>query len=161
MSDLFGLSSTAQAGRAIELSVDPAIAADPNKLAIARPDLTLAIGARVLESGDGRGATALSAAGDTSRSFAASGALTAQTTTLSQFAARLGGEAGRRADDAATASESADSVATAANARRSSYEGVQLDTEMVRMTQFQQSYAAASRLIQAAKDMYDILLAIR
>ncbi|MEJ0022183.1 MAG: flagellar basal body rod C-terminal domain-containing protein [Alphaproteobacteria bacterium] len=47
------------------------------------------------------------------------------------------------------------------SARRSSYEGVQLDTEMVRMTQFQQSYAASSRLIQAAKDMYDILLAIR
>jgi flagellar hook-associated protein 1 FlgK len=38
---------------------------------------------------------------------------------------------------------------------------VQIDTEMVRMTQFQQSYAAASRLIQAAKDMYDILLAVK
>lgn len=161
MSDLFGLSASAQAGRASELSVNAAIAADPTKLAVARPDLTLAIGARVLESGDGRGAAALAAAGDTSRSFAASGALTAQTTTLSQFASRLGGEAGRRADDAATAKDSADSVATAANARRSSYEGVQLDTEMVRMTQFQQSYAAASRLIQAAKDMYDILLAIK
>jgi flagellar hook-associated protein 1 FlgK len=161
MSDLFGLSSSAQAGRAVELSVDAAIAADPTKLAIARPDLSLAIGARVLETGDGRGAAALAAAGDLSRSFTASGALTAQTTTLSQFASRLGGEAGRRAEDAEAARDSADAVKTAADARRSSYEGVQLDTEMVRMTQFQQSYAAASRLIQAAKDMYDILLSIK
>jgi len=29
------------------------------------------------------------------------------------------------------------------------------------MTQYQQSYAAASRLIQAAKDMFDVLLAIK
>lgn len=161
MSDLFGLSASAQAGRAIELSVNAAIAADPTKLAVARPDLTLAIGARVLESGDGRGAAALASAGDASRTFSASGALTAQTTTLSQYASRLGGEAGRRADDAATAKDSADAVFTAASARRSSYEGVQLDEEMVKMTQFQQSYAAASRLIQAAKDMYDILLSIK
>ncbi len=161
MSDMFGLSASSQAGRAIELSVDPTIAANPSNLAVARPDLSLPVGARILESGDGRGAAALAAAGDLSKTFAASGALASQTTTLSQYASRLGSEAGRRADDAATASESADAVASAASARRSSYEGVQLDTEMVRMTQFQQSYAASSRLIQAAKDMYDILLAIR
>ncbi len=161
MSDLFGLSSSARAGRASELSVNSAILADPAKLAVARPDLSLPLNTRILESGDGRGATAMAASGDVSSTFAASGALTAQTTTLSQFASRLGGEAGRRAEDAATAKESADAVFSAASARRSSQEGVQLDEEMVRMTQFQQSYAAASRLIQAAKDMYDILLAIR
>lgn len=161
MSDLFGLSSSALAGRASELSVNSVIRDDPAKLAVARPDLSLALNARVIETGDGRGAQALAAAGDVSRMFSASGALAGQTTTLSQFASRLGGEAGRRADDAAIAKESADAIQEAAAARRSSYEGVQLDTEMVRMTQFQQSYAAASRLIQAAKDMFDILLSIK
>jgi flagellar hook-associated protein 1 FlgK len=73
----------------------------------------------------------------------------------------LGGDAGRRAADADNAMGSAEAVLQAANARRSSVEGVQLDNELVMMTQFQQSYAAASRLIQAARDMFDILLAIK
>jgi flagellar hook-associated protein 1 FlgK len=81
--------------------------------------------------------------------------------TLTNYAARVGGEAGRRAIDAQNARASAESVATAADARRSAQEGVQLDDELVKMTQYQQSYAAASRLVQAARDMIDILLSIK
>jgi flagellar hook-associated protein 1 FlgK len=42
--------------------------------------------------------------------------------------------------------------------RRMSEEGVNLDEELVKMTTYQQAYAAASRMIQAAKDLYDICL---
>ncbi len=39
-----------------------------------------------------------------------------------------------------------------------SEEGVNLDEELVKMTTYQQAYSAASRMIQAAKDLYDIVL---
>jgi flagellar hook-associated protein 1 FlgK len=42
--------------------------------------------------------------------------------------------------------------------RRMSEEGVNLDEELVKMTTYQQAYAAASRMISAAKDLYDIVL---
>jgi flagellar hook-associated protein 1 FlgK len=161
MSTLFGLTRAAQAGRATEMDVRQAIIDDPTKLTVARPDLTLAIGVRVIEAGDARGAAALANAGAASRSFAAAGGLSAQVHTLTNYAARVGGEAGRRAIDAQNARASAESVSTAADARRSAQEGVQLDDELVKMTQYQQSYAAASRLVQAARDMIDILLSIK
>jgi flagellar hook-associated protein 1 FlgK len=161
MSQLFGLDRHASAGRASELQLAAAIAADPSRLSIAQPDLTAPLNSRVLEAGDTRGASALAAAGATTLTFAAAGVLPGQTATLATYASRLGGEAGRRAEDAATAQESATSVATAAKERRSSVEGVKLDDELVKMTQYQQSYAAASRVIQAAKDMWDILLSIK
>jgi len=37
-------------------------------------------------------------------------------------------------------------------------EGVTLDDELIRMTVYQNAYAAASRIIQAADDMFQILL---
>jgi flagellar hook-associated protein 1 FlgK len=128
---------------------------------VAKPDLTAALGATVMESGDGRGALALAGAADATRVIPAAGALAAQSTTLTAYASLLGGDAGRRAADADNSKGSAEAVLQAASARRSSVEGVQLDNELVKMTQFQQSYAAASRLIQAARDMFDILLAIK
>lgn len=161
MAEIFGLDRHASAGRASELSVNPTILANPAKLALARPDLSVPLGTKILEAGDARGAIALAAAGSSAISFAASGVMASQTTTLSSYASRLGGEAGRRAEDATAAQQSADAVATAATERRSSVEGVKLDDELVKMTQYQQSYAAASRVIQAAKDMWDVLLSIK
>ncbi len=155
-----GLSQVATAGRAIELGVNSDIAADPSLLAVGRPDLTAAIGTRIAEAGDNRGASALLAARDATRSFPAAGALTPQSTTLAVYAARLGGEAGRMAADAQRAAEGSQAVAEAAADRRAQVEGVSLDDELMKMTVYQNSYAAAARVIQAATDMLDILMSI-
>lgn len=157
---LHGLSQAATAGRAFEVDVDAEIAADPGRLAVGRPNLTVALGQRVIEAGDNRGATALVAARDSVRSFGAAGVLTAQSTTLAVYAARLGGEAGRMAQDAERAQLGSQAVATAAADRRAQLEGVSLDDELMKMTQYQNSYAAAARVIQAATDMLDILMSI-
>jgi flagellar hook-associated protein 1 len=157
---LHGLSQAATAGRAMEIDVEDQIAADPGRLAVGRPDLTAAIGARVIEGGDNRGASALVAARDSVRSFDSAGFLTAQSTTLAVYAARLGGEAGRLAADAERAQIGSQAVATAAADRRAQLEGVSLDDELLKMTTYQNSYAAAARVIQAATDMLDILLSI-
>jgi flagellar hook-associated protein 1 FlgK len=94
------------------------------------------------------------------RGFPAAGVLTAQSTTLAVYAARLGGEAGRLAADAQRAANGAEAVATAAGDRRAQIEGVSLDDELLKMTTYQNAYAAAARVIQAATDMLDVLMAI-
>jgi len=159
-SALNGLSEAATAGRALEINVNPRIASDPGLLAVGRPDLTSALGARIIEAGDNRGASALVAARDTVRGFPAAGVLTAQSTTLAVYAARLGGEAGRLAADAQRAAQGAEAVATAAADRRAQIEGVSLDDELLKMTTFQNAYAASARVIQAATEMLDILMSI-
>lgn len=157
---LHGLSKAATVGRAEEVNVDRALADDPMRLAVGRPNMSAAIGTRIVEAGDNRGATALTAARTATRAFPTAGVLSAQSTTLAAYAARLGGEAGRRASDAARAATGAEAVASAATDRRAEIEGVNLDDELLRMTNFQNSYAAAARVIQAATEMLDILMMI-
>lgn len=159
-SGLFGLSNAATAGRALEASVSTPIANDPGLLAVGRPDLTAAIGARIIEAGDNRGAAALANARDAVYTFPAAGVLSAQSTTLGLYASRLGGTAGRIATQAAQDATGAAAVSAAASDRRAQVESVNLDDELIRMTTYQNSYAAAARVIQAAKDMFDVLFSI-
>jgi flagellar hook-associated protein 1 FlgK len=37
-------------------------------------------------------------------------------------------------------------------------EGVNLDQELISMTTYQQAFSASARLVQAGKDLYDVLL---
>lgn len=159
-SALHGLSQASRIGRAIEVGVTGAISADPGRLAVGQPNLQADLGQRIIEAGDNRGASALVAARDVTRSFSAAGVLTAQSTTLAIYAARLGGEAGRLSNDAQRSFEGAQAVATAAGDRRAQIEGVSLDDELMKMTVYQNAYAAAARVIQAATDMLDVLLSI-
>lgn len=157
-SALNGLSEAATAGRALTVNVNAAIAADPTRLAVGIPDLTAALGTQVIEGGDNRGAAALVAARDSVRNFSAAGSLSAQSTTLGLYASRLGGEAGRLAADAQRSATGAQAIATAASDRRSKVESVNMDDELVKMTTYQNAYAASARVIQAATQMLDILM---
>jgi flagellar hook-associated protein 1 len=157
---LHGIGAQATSGRALDADVNEAIAANPNLLAVAKPDIAAALGQKIIEAGDNRGAAALRAARDTVRSFASAGLLAEQSTTLGVYAARLGGEAGRLATDAKRAATGAQAVAAAAGNRRAEIEGVSLDDELLKMTTFQNAYAAAARVIQAATEMLDVLMSI-
>lgn len=159
-SALHGMGDAATAGRATEIDVNALIAANPLRLAAGQPDISGALGSKVVEAGDNRGAAALLAARDTVRSFSAAGVLTAQSATLATYAARLGGEAGRLASDADRQAKGAAAVATAAADRRGEIEGVSIDDELMKMTTYQNAYAAAARVIQAATEMLDVLMAI-
>lgn len=160
VSSLHGLAPAVNARRSMETHVNSAILADPMLLAVGRPDLTVDIGSQLIEAGDNRGAAALAGAKDSVRSFGAVGVMTAQSTTLAVYAARLGGEAGRMASAAQRAVKGAETVMIAANDRRAAVESVSLDDELVKMTAYQNAYAAAARVIQAAKEMIDVLMAI-
>ncbi|MEZ5958456.1 MAG: flagellar hook-associated protein FlgK [Hyphomonadaceae bacterium] len=159
-SALHGLGSAATAGRATEIDVNSLIANNTNRLAVGRPDISALIGAKIIEAGDNRGASALAAARNSMQSFAAAGVLTAQTGTLATYAARLGGEAGRIASDAERQAAGAEAVSLAAADRRGEMESVSIDDELMKMTTYQNAYAAAARVIQAATEMLDVLMTI-
>jgi flagellar hook-associated protein 1 FlgK len=159
MSDIFGLGEMLPADRARTLAINSSIRANPDLLGSARADLAgVAAGVRVLAPGDGRGALVLEAAGSASRTFSDAGGLTGQVTSVSNYAARLAGHAGVRAEALEAAKAAAESVREEVRQRRMGEEGVNLDEELVKMTTYQQAYAAASRMITAARDLYDIIL---
>lgn len=159
MSELFGLGESLPLQRSRSLSIRSDIDSSPQLLASAQADLAgAAAGARVLSPGDGRGALAIEASSTVQRRFAEAGGLVGQVTSISDYAARLAGHAGVRAEALEAAKLAAESVREEVKARRMGEEGVNLDEELVKMTTYQQAYAAASRMIQAARDLYDITL---
>ena len=160
MTQLFGLGVTQQAGRATTFQIRPDIAANPMNMALAKLDLSAAPGQPVIAVGDGSGATALSQVAGATAGFAAAGDMPAMSTTVTQYAAILGGDLGQQASAADAANTAATSVQTEAQTRLSSVEGVNLDEELVNLTTFQQAYNASARLVQASQAMINTLLDI-
>ncbi len=142
ISQLFGLGSAERAGRAGRFDVDPQLASNPAKLAFGKLDLTVAAGTPAIRPGDGRGALALSQAGDVATGFQAAGSLGKISMTVSQYGAEFAGGIGRDAAAADVKNKSAIAVQTEATARRQSVEGVNLDEELVRLTTYQQAFNA-------------------
>jgi flagellar hook-associated protein 1 FlgK len=158
LSGLFGLGVIERSSRASLLKVDAAVTSNPMNLALGTLDLTAALaGQPAVTAGDGRGARLLASAGDVTTTFAAAGGLGAVTMNLSRYASEFGGSVGREAQEADTRSLSATSVANEAIARRQSVESVNIDEELVRMITYQQAFNASSRMIQAAKELFDVL----
>jgi flagellar hook-associated protein 1 len=160
MSQLFGLGVGQQAGVASTFQIRPDIAANPMNMALATLDLAAAPSEPVVSVGDGSGATALSQVANASANFAAAGGMPATTTSVTQYAANLGGALGQQASAADSANTAATSVQTEAQTRLQSVEGVNLDEELVNLTTYQQAYNASARLVQASKDMINTLLDI-
>lgn len=158
LSQLFGIGDAARNSRASTYSVKSSLVSAPSGLALAQLNLSAATGTAVLAAADSSGADALGQAGLSVHSFNAAGGLAASTTTLSDYAATISASIARKSANADAASTQAQAVSTEATSRRSSYEGVNLDDELVKLTTYQQSYNASARMIQAAKDMYDTLL---
>ncbi|MFN3836881.1 MAG: flagellar hook-associated protein FlgK [Brevundimonas sp.] len=159
MSQLFGLGATGST-RAGAYTVRSDIQQDPAKLALAQLNLSAAAGTPALSKSDGRGGLALGDVGKRNVAFGAAGGASAGAKTLSSYAADFAGEIGGKASAAKTRADTATALAKEADSRRTSAEGVNMDEELVNMTTFQQAYNASARLIQASKDMYDVLIGI-
>jgi len=160
ISALFGLGVRDQTSRAGRLSVDPDIAADPNKLATSKLNLSVAFGTPAISPGNGQGANALAAAGEKTAAFDAVGNLGALNTTLIQYAAQFSAAIGSRASAAETQRLSSEAISQEVDARRESVEGVNLDEELVRLTTYQQAFNASAQMIQAAKEMFEVLTSV-
>jgi flagellar hook-associated protein 1 FlgK len=157
LSQLFGVGMSERSTRGGLFSVDPAMAADPSKLPFAKLNLAAAAGTAALAVGDGRGALALAKAGDTTTAFSAAGDQAGASKSVLNYGADFSGSIARKAASATSRKDAAESVQTEVNAQRQSQEGVNLDEELVNLTTFQQAFNASARLIQATKDMFDVL----
>lgn len=159
VSELFGVGHAQRASRVTSFEVRSDIAASPTKLALATFDpAQAALGRPALAIGDGRGAQRLAAAGEAITRFDAVGGSAAGSMSVSRYAAEFAGSIGRKAENATSRQEIALAVAAEADTRRSSAEGVNLDQELISMTTYQQAFSASARLVQAGKDLYDVLL---
>lgn len=158
ISQLFGLGTQERSTRAGRFQVAQALDSDPTKLAMGKVDTSVAIGQVAIRPGDGRGALGISASGDVPVLFQAAGSLGQVTMTVSRYASEFGGAIGRGAAAADTRKSSSEAVANEANNRRQAVEGVNLDEELVNLTTYQQAFNASARMIQAASDLFEVLV---
>ncbi len=159
---IFGLGEAVRGTRSSAFAIRNDIAKNPDLLALAKLELsaTTSTGDTVLGKGDGRGGEAIARAMETTRTFQSAGSLSGVTGTLNDFAGRFATDVGTRAARAERQSEAAIALRSEAEQRLANAQGVNIDEELALMTQFQQSYNASARLIQAAKELNDILLSI-
>ncbi len=157
VSQLFGIGVQARSARAGTYQVNPTFANNPTLMPLGTLNLGVAAGQPAITPGDGSGALALSQAGQATTLFKAAGDLGSVSMALNDYAAQFGGSIGRDAETAQSQSTSATSVRTAADAKRQSVEGVNIDEELIHLTTYQQAYTANARMIQATKDLFDVL----
>ena len=159
MSSLFGLGIEGPAERARGLAVSNDLLLNPSKLPTGAFDTGgTAVGSIALAPGNNTGALALEGALSKSAVLHDMSGVSRSSMSITDMAAEVASSAGSKAAFLESRSDAANALKDEAALRRSSAEGVNLDEEMVRMTVYQQSYSAASRLITAARDMYDTLL---
>lgn len=161
----FGLNDLV-VGESPDFTVRADIVASPGKLSLAQADLSgtvaipPAVGQPIILKGDARGADALGQSGTSNVAFNAAGGQPAGPQSIIDYVMSFGSYLARKADEADVRQSSQQAVAAEATARRTSFEGVNLDEELVSLTTFQQSYAASARVMQAVNDIYDVLLNI-
>jgi flagellar hook-associated protein 1 FlgK len=160
MTQFFGIGPAERVSAASSFAIDKSINANPALLALGKVNLSATAGQPAITPWDGSGGVALANAGDQVTNFAAVNNFNPTSTTVSRYATEFAGLLGRRAASAETQQNSADAVKTESETRRTSFEGVNMDEELVRLTTYQQAFNASARLVQAAADMYDTLLAI-
>ncbi len=159
-STLFGVGGVAQMEQARDMAVLSDISANPARLAFAKLDLSgaPAVGDIVLSDGDNRGALALQGIQSARFDIPAAGSLAATNGTLDEYAATVVADAASRASVADMRAEAAQALSTEIESRRAEVEGVNLDEELANMVVFQQAYNASARMVNAAQELFDVLL---
>lgn len=160
MSALFGIGDVQRSLRTDQYGVRADIVQDGKYLALAKLDLTVAALQPALKVGNGEGAKLLANAGAATASFDKSGNISSGTYSISDYAAQFAGSLARSSAQAESARKSADAVNTAAEDRRSKAEDVNIDDELIKLTTYQQAFNASARMVKAAGELYDVLLAM-
>ena len=158
LSQLFGLDPNYAADRAQNLAVTASIVQTPSTLQSATFNQSATGGTAAILIGDTSGLDALAKSGQASVAIAGAGALPASTQSVSAYASAVSGQIGQAASAAQTNQTSAQAVATEASSRLSTADGVNLDSELINLTTYQQAYSASARLVTAANAMYQTLL---
>ena len=160
ISALFGIGDVQRSLRTDQYTVRADIVQDGKYLALAKLDLTAVPPLAALKVGNGEGAKLLANAGAATASFDKAGHISSGIYSISDYAAQFAGSLARSSAQAVSAQKSADAVNTAAEDRRSKAEDVNIDDELIKLTTYQQAFNASARMVKAAGELYDVLLAM-
>jgi flagellar hook-associated protein 1 FlgK len=160
---LFGIGANQIALQAAGFAVNPQVAAAPQRLAFAQPQITAAsvAGSAIVTHGDNTGALALQSVGSSQQSFAAVGGIAAEMATLSDYGGTFYQDIATRGSTAKANQTTQDDRLTEAQTRQASTSGVNLDEELSKMMTYQQSYSAGARMLTVVQQLYDTLLQIQ
>jgi flagellar hook-associated protein 1 FlgK len=162
-SQIFGLGANAQSMQASAFSVTQAVATDPGRVGFAAPNITAATvpGDVILSAGDNAGAIALQNVINKSRSFGAVDGISAQASSLSDYAATFYQNLATQSNTVTANQTTQDDRLTEAQSRVTSNSGVSLDEELTSLSSFQQAYAAGARILTVVDKLYQTLLDIQ
>ncbi|WP_370673912.1 flagellar hook-associated protein FlgK [Pleomorphomonas sp. PLEO] len=159
-SSFFGLNSVFTGSSASNIQVSSGLLKDSGTLAVGTlsTDVTTT-GKTVLTSGSTTVADALNSALTTSYSYSAVGSIGSMSGTLTDYASRVVSAFASRASTAEDSETTANTLQSSLSSTIASQSGVNVDEETSKLEDYQTLYSAAAQVIQAAKDMFDTLLA--
>ncbi len=114
-------------------------------------------GAYALSAGDDTVVQQMTAALASSASFASAGRLPATNAGLADYATLLISDASTLAAETSSTSEFQQDLVDTLKQKSDSVRGVNLDEELSNLMLYEQSYSAAARVVQAIKEMFDVL----
>jgi flagellar hook-associated protein 1 len=160
---LFGIGANNLANQANGFSVTPAVSMTPQLIGLATPNITsgTAMGDNVVEGSDNSGAIALQNVITNTRNFSAAGDISAQTTSLSDYAAAFYQEVSDQSNDVTQNQTTQDDRLQQAQNLQSANSGVNLDEELTNLTTYQQAYSASARILSVVDQLYQTLLQIQ
>ena len=160
---LFGIGDNNLANQAAGFSVNSAIANAPQQIGFATPAITSSsvAGSTIVSAGDNSGAIALQNVITNTQKFNAAGGISAQTSSLADYAAGFYQNVATQSNAVTTNQTTQDDRLQEAQQRMSSNSGVNLDEELTNLTTYQQAYSAGARLLTVVDQLYNTLLQIQ
>src|SRR5262249_14736735 len=148
-SQLFVLGDNSKAMQASGFGLTSTVSANPASIGFATPAITASTvaGDTIVSAGDNSGAIALQNVINKSQSFAAAGGISGQVASLSDYAASFYQNVATQSNSVTAMQTTQDDRLTEANSRVSSNSGVNLDEELMALTQYQQAYSAGARIL--------------
>jgi flagellar hook-associated protein 1 FlgK len=160
---MFGIGANNLANQADNFAVTPTVASTPQRIGMAKPGITSStvVGQNVVQGGDNSGAIAMLNVINATRSFSAAGNLSAQTSSLSDYAASFYQGVSDQSNIVTQNQTTQDDRLQEAQSRQSAESGVNLDEELMNLTSYQQAYSASARLLTVVDQLYQTLLQIQ
>jgi len=160
-----GLSSTLEslglapssAGASRALDVTSSLTEDPSRIATGVMQYDDNTGKYYLSAGDNTNANAMADAFASPRSYNTAGGLSTAQLSLSDYGASIVSSASSRASSNEAALEYQNGLTEALALKNAETSDVNLDEELAQLMVFEQSYAAAAKIISTTQQMFDVL----
>jgi flagellar hook-associated protein 1 len=161
-SSLFGLGAQAVANQAANFAVTPQMVNSPAGIPLAAPAITASsvAGDAIVQGGDSAGAIALENVANGTVRFPAAGAMTAQATSLSDYAASFYQNLSTQSNLVTSNQTTQSDRLQEAQSQLASNSGVNLNEELTNLSTYQQAFSASARVLSVVDQLYQTLMQI-